>query len=373
MVGALGPWVASTGSLASLRSRQHAPTMTNTGMALALALLCLKSPLSIAQPTPAPQPARHGTLLSYKGSTPTLDGVLSPGEYDDAFSFSAPWSGGQMAWTAEFLPVTDPLDLGLSGWIKHDDTHLYLAFNITDDVLYAVQTDRWTPKANPQANILNQTGWPWFGDEMEVLLNAAAGPPAQCPSSPRGVVGNETEWQMVMNLQKSRLGGLGVGGLMEGEPRSNLTAWNNYQSWIKQKKMEGAAKISVQAPGHNVWVAEWKIGFELMQIAPGRPYSSDMPDTTMGLNVALGDVDTQAVGNADYGIRHEVRTPRSPWSHELLYETLSLSRTCAGGHHPLASLCHTTNGSDRCHCCDRCGRVVTQLAEPTSVNSARLS
>lgn len=295
--------------------------MTNT--ALALALSCLQFPSLLAQPAPAPQPARHATLLSYKGSTPTLDGVLSPGEYDDAFSFSAPWAGGQMAWTAEFLPVTDPLDLGLTGWIKHDDTHLYLAFNITDDVLYAVQTDRWAPKANPQANILNQTGWPWFGDEMEVLLNAAAGPPAQCPSSPRGVVGNETEWQMVMNLQKSRLGGLGVGGLMEGEPRSNLTAWNNYQSWIKQKKMEGAAKISVQAPGHNVWAAEWKIGFELMQIAPGRPYSSDMPDTTMGLNVALGDVDTQAVGNADYGIRHEVRAPSSPWSTRSLCRTAS--------------------------------------------------
>ena len=267
--------------------------------ALALALLC-QSPSSLAEP------ARHATLLSYKGGTPALDGVLSPGEYDDAFRFSAPWSGGQMAWTPEFFNVTDPNDLGLTGWIKHDDTSLYLAFNITDDVLYAVQTERWTPKANPQANVLNQTGWPWFGDEMEVLLNAAGGPPSQCPSKPRGVVGNETEWQMVMNLQKSRLGGLGVGGLMEGEPRSNLTAWENYQSWIREKKMEGVAKVSAQVPGHNVWVAEWKIGFELMQITPGKPYSSDMPDTTMGLNIALGDVDTQAVGQPDYGIRHEM-------------------------------------------------------------------
>ena len=94
---------------------------------------------------------------------------------------------------------------------------------------------------------------------------------------------------------------------MEGEPRSNLAAWDNYQSWIEQKKMQGVAKVSAQASGHNVWVAEWKIGFELMQITPGKPYSSNLPDTKMSLNIALGDVDTKAAGNADYGIRHEVR------------------------------------------------------------------
>ena len=120
------------------------------------------------------------------------------------------------------------------------------------------------------------------------------------------VVGNETEWQMVMNLQKSRLGGIGVGGLMEGEPRSSPSAWANYQSWIKQKKMQGAAKVSVLKEGENVYVMEWKIDFELMQIVPGKPYSADMPDTTMGLNLALGDVDTPANGDANFGIRHEM-------------------------------------------------------------------
>ena len=50
---------------------------------------------------------------------------------------------------------------------------------------------------------MNQTGWPWFGDEMELLINAA-GPPEQCTPKSTGVVGNETEWQMVLNLEKSR-------------------------------------------------------------------------------------------------------------------------------------------------------------------------
>ena len=65
------------------------------------------------------------------------------------------------------------------------------------------------------------------GDEMEVLLNAnaAAGFGKQAE---RSVVGNETEWQMVINLSKSRLGGIGKGGLLEGEPRSNETAWKTF-------------------------------------------------------------------------------------------------------------------------------------------------
>ena len=54
-----------------------------------------------------------------------------------------------------------------------------------------------------------------------MLLNAAGGPAG---ANNAGVAGNETEWQMVINLSKSRLGGIGKGGLMEGEPRSSKTA-----------------------------------------------------------------------------------------------------------------------------------------------------
>ena len=112
---------------------------------------------------------------------------------------------------------------------------------------------------------------------------------------------------------------------MEGEPRSMLSAWNNYQSWIKTAKMQGAAKVpsslnhcvvqvlqitsvsgslcmtdicpeqvSHLEKGANQWVAEWKVDFELMQITPGKPYSADLEDTQMSINIALGDVDTPA-------------------------------------------------------------------------------
>ena len=96
--------------------------------------------------------------------------------------------------------MVDAADLSLQGWIKHDDKALYLGFNITDDLLHGIESPLFDPPANPQVDALNQSGWPWFGDEMEVLINAA-GPPGDCPpknsSLPhdggREVVGNETE------------------------------------------------------------------------------------------------------------------------------------------------------------------------------------
>ena len=207
-------------------------------LAAALGRMLLLAGLAAAGSEPPPAHPRYNrTLKAWRGSTPHIDGVLSPGEWDDGFEIVTVFAGtpSTMQWAAEFSEVTDPADLSMHGWLKHDDKALYLGFQITDDLLHGVQTAHWAPPANPQVDALNQSGWPWFGDEMEILLNAA-GPPDECapsdPSRPHSggleVVGNETEWQMVLNLAKSRLGGVGVGGLLEGEPRDSLSAWNNY-------------------------------------------------------------------------------------------------------------------------------------------------
>lgn len=220
-------------------------------MAMLLAALLGATAAALAAsgaPPPPMAPRYNHTLKAYRGSTPTIDGSLSPGEWDDGFAISTEFVGGVMTWTAEFSEVSDPKDLSLNGWLKHDDKSLYLGFNITDNLLHGIDTKHWAPPGNPQVDALNQSGWPWFGDEMEILVNAA-GPPSEC-GVPNGslphaggmeVVGNESQWQMVLNVAKSRLGGVGVGGLLEGEPRSSQSAWDNYGSWIKSGKMKGAA------------------------------------------------------------------------------------------------------------------------------------
>ncbi len=105
-------------------------------------------------------------MTAWQGATPTIDGVLSPGEWADAVTFA-----GVAGWTPQFTPTTDPADLALQGWVKHDGRDLFFAFLVTDDVLYGLDTRRWLPPQNADAHELSRRGYPWFGDEMELLLN----------------------------------------------------------------------------------------------------------------------------------------------------------------------------------------------------------
>jgi SSS family solute:Na+ symporter len=172
------------------------------------------------------------TLHAWSGSTPKIDGVLSPGEWDDATRFT-----GVLNWTHTFTATTDPKDLAVIGYVKHDVKRLYFAFDVTDDLLYGIDTPRWLPPENAYAHELTPRGFPWFGDEIELLINAS-----NHWSGHEGAAGNGSSWQMVCNLTKSRLQGIGRGGLLEGEPRSKPEAWETYRHWIETGAQEAAAR-----------------------------------------------------------------------------------------------------------------------------------
>jgi SSS family solute:Na+ symporter len=249
-------------------------------------------------------------LRSYRGSTPVIDGRISPGEWDDATRFT-----GVQDWAPQFTPTTDDADLSLIGYVKHDHEQLYFAFDVTDDVLYGIDTERWLAEDHPKAHELTQEGFPWFGDEMEILIGAD-----NTWGENEGAAGNGSSWQMVCNLTKSRLGGIGPGGLLEGEPRSSDEAWNTYQKWILQGAQ--AAMARPKREGHG-YVIEWAIRFDpCLEIAPGKFYSADMDDTPMGLNIALGDLDEPEKGEGNFAnFHHEdwfageknTRTQRNQW------------------------------------------------------------
>jgi SSS family solute:Na+ symporter len=250
------------------------------------------------------------TQKAYLGTTPKLDGVISPGEYDDATRFL-----GVRHWTHTFTPTTDPRDLALVGYVKHDNERLYFAFDVTDDILYGIDTPRWIPTGFPKVHELTPEGFPWFGDEMELLIGADN-------SVPRGenAEGNGRSWQMVCNLTKSRLGGIGVGGLLEGEPRSSDSAWKTYQKWILEGAQKAAAKRKPEGHGY---VIEWAVRFNpCLEMAPGKFYAADMADTPMGLNIALGDLDEPEKGDGNFANFHhedwfagdkDTRTQKRQW------------------------------------------------------------
>ena len=232
------------------------------------------------------------TLEAYPGKTPILDGVISPGEWDDATKFS-----GVADWIPQFSRTMDAKDLSLQGYVKHDGKRLYFAFDVTDDVLYGIDTPRWLPKENPKAHELTREGYPWFGDEMELLINAT-----NKWEGNEGARGDGTSWQMVCNLTKSRLGGIGKGGLLEGEPRSDAKAWDTYQRWILTGAQQASAKPK---PAGRGYIIEWAVNFNpCLEVEPGKFYSTSMGDRPMGLNIALGDLDEMGRGAGNFGNFH---------------------------------------------------------------------
>ena len=240
----------------------------------------------------AAPPARRPTLESWFGTTPQIDGVIASGEWADATEIR-----GVRDWTPEFSKVTDDSDLALRGWVKHDAEWLYFGFEVIDDVLYGIDTDRWLPKENLKAHELSREGFPWFGDEMEILLNAS-----NTWKGDEDVEGNGTSWQMVCNLTKSRLAGIGKGGLLEGEPRSSEKAWSTYQAWIKEGSQKAAARAKPDGRGY---VIEWAVRFNpCVEIAPGTFYSPALGKKEVGLNLAVGDLDKPEKGAGNFGNFH---------------------------------------------------------------------
>jgi SSS family solute:Na+ symporter len=255
---------------------------------------------AIVRLTPVP-PRQAPVLVAYLGSTPTLDGRINPAEWADATVF-----GDIALFDPEFAPVipSTPIDLNVSGYVKHDGRSLFFAFVVSDNLLYAYDTPAWLPMGNPSANNLTQNGWPWFGDELEILLNAKGN--FSSPSD--GITGVPGLWQMVVNAHKSRLGGIGVPGLLEGEPRASPTAWANYQAWIFSRAMRAAVAVSPAGPsGSGSWTSEIAIDFDpMLELAPGVFWNTSWPATTMGINIAIGDTDQPSEGDPEYGLRHEM-------------------------------------------------------------------
>lgn len=232
------------------------------------------------------------SLNAFPGKTPVLDGVITAGEWDDATEFF-----GVTDWIPQFSPTRDPRDLALHGYVKHDGARLYFAFDIVDDVLYGIDTPRWLPDENPKAHELTREGFPWFGDEMELLINAA-----NKWTGSEGAAGDGSSWQMVCNLTKSRKGGVGKGGLLEGEPRKSENAWNTYQKWILSGAQQAVAKVK---PAGKGYIIEWAVNFDpCLEISPGKFYSTALGDRAMGINIALGDLDEKEKGAGNFGHFH---------------------------------------------------------------------
>jgi hypothetical protein len=78
------------------------------------------------------------------------------------------------------------------------------------------------------------------------------------------------------------------------------SSYDTYLSWIKSGAQK--AMSAVHSKGYTI---EWFVSYSLLMISPAVQYHPSMPTTEIGLNIAIGDVDTPADGHPFYGIRHE--------------------------------------------------------------------
>lgn len=236
-------------------------------------------------------------LVCWKGATPNFDGLTGDEEYRDAASF---------AWSADWIEamkqdITSRQDLGFRGWVKHDGKHLYLAFDITDDIFYGIETERWLPAQDEFAHVIGERerGRPWFGDMIEILtygrMVELAKPVSDVTGDGRGI-------QIIYNLTKSLEGGIGVPGMLPHGPNRTVENWENNKRWILDDIIETRTVIH---QSENRYTVEARIRLDGgLEIREGEFWTDGMPDTPIGFNLAIGDVD-EAEKAPDGRLHHE--------------------------------------------------------------------
>jgi len=141
-----------------------------------------------------------------------------------------------------------------------------------------------------------------------------------------------SSWQMVCNLTKSRNNGIGVGGLLEGEPRVDPQAWATYRRWIETGAQQAVAKPK---PGGHGYIIELAIRFDpCLEITPGRFYSASH-NAVVGLNIAVGDLDRKKDGQGNFGnFHHEdwLSGGQTTRTHLRDFTTLTLHASRAAQH-----------------------------------------
>ena len=236
-------------------------------------------------------------MVCWKGRKPEFDGRIGRGEYDDATPFE---------WNPDWIEamkqdITSRQDLDFNGWLKHDGEHLYIAFDITDDIFYGIETERWLPAQDEFAHVIGERerGRPWFGDMIEILTYSRMldlGEPVS------DVTGDGRGIQIIYNLTKSLEGGVGVPGMLPHGPNRTVENWDNNKRWILDDIIETRTTIHELEDRYTV---ELRIRLDGgMEIREGKYWTQGMPDTPIGFNLAVGDVD-EAEKAPDGLLHHE--------------------------------------------------------------------
>lgn len=236
------------------------------------------------------------SLVAYLGTTPTLDGIISEAEYNDAEKII-----GVTGWQTDTPPASENKeDLSVVGWVKHDGSSLFFAFDVTDDLLYGFDIDRWLPDSNPKANELHlQRGWPFWGDGMEIMMNASYTWEENNQS-----IGDGRSWQVCFSTNKSILEGPGAGGISYGLPYDE-EVWSRYEKWVRNGDMETALRLKSKEEGRG-YIVEWRINPDPCMMTVEMTPVDLSRETKVGLNIEFQDLDEKEKGDGNWSNMHHI-------------------------------------------------------------------
>lgn len=231
------------------------------------------------------------------GSAPTLDGRVDRGEWDDALVLrraGEPWAYDAMADRREVRYVGD--DLGVTLKMKHDGQRLYLLAEVTDNLIYGIDTPRWPPTAarDRAAPYWDTPGagqdWGWWGDCVEVGICAnLSGDYHTLPyTGPVDPARPGECWKVQGNVSYDRLMA-GVGS-----------------TWVEAGHLRCAIRRTPTG-----YVQEWSIAFDPCLATGGGSHYTPGQSPPMGLQLLVLDLDRQADGQGHWSNIHH----QAVWSY----------------------------------------------------------
>ncbi len=252
------------------------------------------------------------------GKAPVLDGVAAKGEWDDALVLrraADPWPHDTMS---QQLNVTyDPADLACAIRMKHDGARLYVLCEITDDLLYNLDTEEWVPdsyKSRTKPYWKSPPGkedWGYWGDcfETGICANMDGAYKSFAVTGPVDANKPGECWKVQGNISYGRV--------MTGEV---------LKDWVEKGAMRCAMKRLAKGRGY---VLEWSIALNpCFAVGEGKFYEPGK-SPAVGLQIMLLDVDTPeaAKGKLNPLINHQGVWPycgKGPKKAKLNWAKLSL-------------------------------------------------
>lgn len=230
------------------------------------------------------------------GQAPMLDGRVAAEEWSDALivrRVNDPWPHDTQV---QKLNVTYPAaDLGCAIHIKHDAKHLYVLAEVTDDLIYKLDSEEWIPgkfadRGRPAwKSPPGQEDWGYWGDCFEIGLCAnIAGPYKFLPITGASDPAKPGEcWKIQGNISYGR-----------------IMAGDAMQPWVASGALRCAMQRREDPKGY---VQEWAIALDpCLTVGDGtcvRP-GAEQP---IGMQLILVDVDTpeSASGHLHPLINHQ--------------------------------------------------------------------